>query len=99
MLRLHPPLLTHLDEWISERGLSSRPEAIRQLLEIALAAGKAKRPSPEAAHKASKLAAKTAEDLLDSAVPEEEQQRRKRRLIHGPTEFRDIRKDQPKKQS
>jgi hypothetical protein len=54
-------------------------------------------PSPEAADKASKLAAKTAEDLLDRSAPPEEQQRRKRRLIRGPSEFREMRKDQPKR--
>jgi hypothetical protein len=33
MLRLHPPLLTHLDDWIeAQENRPSRPEAVRQLL-------------------------------------------------------------------
>jgi metal-responsive CopG/Arc/MetJ family transcriptional regulator len=41
MLRLHPPLLTNLDEWIeSQTYPPSRPEAIRRLVEQALAAAK-----------------------------------------------------------
>jgi hypothetical protein len=36
MVRLHPPLLTDLDKWISnQKNPPSRPEAIRRLLENA----------------------------------------------------------------
>ena len=48
------------------------------------------------ADKASKLAAKTIERLTDKSRPLTERARAKRRLIHGPKEFRDIRADQPK---
>jgi hypothetical protein len=38
MVRLHPPLLTDLDNWISNHeDRPSRPEAIRRLLENAFA--------------------------------------------------------------
>jgi len=37
------------------------------------------------------------ESLIDKSEPAEMQERRKRRLIHGPKEFRDIRGDQPKR--
>jgi hypothetical protein len=46
--------------------------------------------------KASVLADRTAERLVDKSMPPEEQQRRKRALIKGPKEFRDIREDVPK---
>jgi hypothetical protein len=98
LLRLHPPLLTHLDEWISERSLPSRPEAIRRLLEVALSPAKGKRPSSDAAKKATTLATNAADHLVDKSAAPEEQQRRKRRLIRGPSEFREIRRDQPKRQ-
>ena len=39
MLRMHPPLLTDLDRWVSKQdGKPSRPDAIRRLIERALAA-------------------------------------------------------------
>jgi hypothetical protein len=97
-VRLQTEQLGHVDAW---RGAQSerpgRPEAIRQLLDVALASSKRLSPSPDAAKKALKLASKTAEDLTDRSAPVEEQQRRKRRLIRGPSEFRGIRKDQPKR--
>jgi hypothetical protein len=41
MLRLHPPLLTKIDDWIGgQEDAPSRPEAIRRLVEQALAKGK-----------------------------------------------------------
>ena len=58
MLRLHPPLLTNIDQWIDrQKDRPSRPEAIRRLVERALA-GKdiARRTNKEAAHKALKMA-------------------------------------------
>ena len=46
--------------------------------------------------KASTLADRAAERLVDKSLPVEEQQRRKRALIKGPKEFREIREDLPK---
>jgi hypothetical protein len=40
------------------------------------------------------MAAEVVEQLNDLSAPEGEQQKRKRRLIHGPREFREIRQDQ-----
>ena len=48
------------------------------------------------AEKASELAARAAERVIDKSMPPEEQQRRKRALIKGPKEFREIREDLPK---
>jgi hypothetical protein len=47
--------------------------------------------------KRSELAARAVEEATDKSQPAEEQQRRKRKLIKGPSEFRDIRRDQPKR--
>lgn len=56
MLRLHAPLLTNLDEWIAcHDDAPSRPEAIRRLVEQALAGKGTMRPAnKEAARKAAK---------------------------------------------
>jgi hypothetical protein len=98
MLRLHPPLLTDLDDWIrAQSDNPSRPEAIRRLVERALRKTALPRaPNKETARKASTLAAREIENLGDTSQSLEEQHRRKRRLIHGPKEFRDIRADLPK---
>jgi hypothetical protein len=97
MVRLLPDQAARLDRW--RKGLAGspgRPEAIRRLLEQNL-------PSPTrarahgGAYKASELAAKTIEGLADESRPASEHARAKRRLIHGPKEFRDIRADQPRR--
>jgi hypothetical protein len=98
MLRLHRPQIAALEEWIARQNdKPSRPEAIRRLVEKALARAVPKRPpNKETARKASKLAAREIEPLSDKSMPPEEQARRKRALIRGPGEFRDIRNDLPK---
>ena len=48
------------------------------------------------AQKASELANRVADHIVDKSMPPEEQERRKRVLIKGPKEFRDIREDLPK---
>jgi len=95
LLRLHLPQIQALDEWIArQKNEPSRPEAIRRLVEQALAS--AAMQSAAAARKASKLAAREIEPLADKSLPAVEKQRRKRTLIRGPREFRDIREDLPK---
>jgi hypothetical protein len=49
------------------------------------------RHSPNAASKASEMAARQIDKLVDPSIPAEERQSRKRRLLKGPKEFRDIR--------
>lgn len=44
--------------------------------------------------KASTLAGEVVDQLTDATAPEEEQQKWKCKLIHGPREFREIRRDQ-----
>ena len=45
----------------------------------------------KAVSKSSELAGKTIDRLKDKSAPNEEQEKRKRRLLKGPTEFRNIR--------
>jgi hypothetical protein len=99
LLRLHTPQLARLDDWIrAQEDEPSRPEAIRRLVDQALAFESGVRPrSKKTARKASDLAAREIENLGNTSQPLEEQQRRKRLLIRGPREFRDIRADQPKR--
>jgi hypothetical protein len=98
MVRLQSRQLTHLDAWIATHGADmSRPEAVRRILEQAIGspAQNVRGKSPQT-QKASDLAGRAADGLVDKSKPPEEQQRRKRALIKGPKEFRDIREDMPK---
>jgi hypothetical protein len=94
MLRVHPPMLTNLDDWIAQQDdAPSRPEAIRRLVEQALAAADG-RPMGEAAQQqAANLASREIDKMGDQTATSEERAQRKRRLIKGPREFRD---DRPK---
>ena len=98
MLRVHRPRLPRWKSGLPDKTIGPlRPEAIRRLVEQALARAAPKRPpNKETARKASKLAAREIEPLGDKSMPAEEQARRKRTLIRGPGEFRDIRSDLPK---
>jgi hypothetical protein len=95
LVRLLPAQAALLDEWRKNTDdKPGRPEAIRRILEQNL-------PRPHEApvatmrsgEKASDLADRAAQRLVDKSLPPEEQQRRKRSLIKGPKEFRDIRED------
>ena len=93
--RLPPALIDQLDAWAS-RGSIGRSEAMRRLLERALAIESQDDLGTAEGQKASTLADRAAERLVDKSLPVEEQQRRKRALIKGPKEFREIREDLPK---
>jgi hypothetical protein len=93
-----PAELANLDQWISkQRNKPTRPEAIRRLVEQALALASDNRPTNERkARKAAELAGRAVEAVENRSLPAEEKARRKRALIRGPKEFRDIREDLPK---
>jgi hypothetical protein len=69
----------------------TRSEAIRQLVEQALARTPTKGRSQEASSKALELASKQIDKLLDPSASDEERQQRKGRLLKGPKEFREMR--------
>ena len=97
-VRLQPAPLLRLDQWSrAQDDKPSRPEAIRRLLEVALFGTQPiRRQSPKGASKASEMAARQIDQLVDSSATDEERQQRKRRLLKGPKEFRDMRGDLPK---
>jgi hypothetical protein len=99
-LRLYPNLQKRLDEWIrAQDPKPSRPEAIRRLLDMALTAQTPSQPDKLAtAVKASEMASLAIDRLGDKSAPPQEQAKRKRRLVKGPSEFREMRDDLPKPQ-
>jgi hypothetical protein len=95
--RAPPQLRTSIQAWAAARGLTLS-EATRRLVEMGLErqsklVGKR---SAKSAERAKQLAAKAIEDLVDPAAPAEEAANRKRRLLKGPEEFREQRRDQLK---
>jgi Arc/MetJ-type ribon-helix-helix transcriptional regulator len=96
-IRLPAQLTAAIDKWAAKTGAPSRSEAIRRLVEQALAdAQPSRKRSERGAAKARDLAGHALNRLADESVPIEERERRKRRLTKGPGEFRDIRADLPK---
>ena len=98
LVRIQPDQLGALDGWrVKQDDVPSRPEAIRRLVEMALASATPSAPvSKKAAAKASKLAGTMIDWLGDQSAPPDVQAKRKRRLLKGPSEFREMRGDLPK---
>jgi hypothetical protein len=93
-LRLPSGLLARVDRWAaSQKDDPSRPEAILRLVELGLAiAQRAGVPTGKAA-KAAEMASQEIDRLGDPSATDEQRQLRKRRLIKGPREFRDLRRN------
>jgi hypothetical protein len=91
-VRLQPEPLERLDEWAaSQDDRPSRPEAMRRLIQQGLASGPTLQSDKRAATKAAHMAGKQIDRMADQSATVEERTRRKRRLIEGPTEFRELR--------
>lgn len=97
-VRIQPKLMQGLDRWIAaHKPRPSRPEAIRRLVEQALATAAPSEPAKTGSRrKAAELAGRAVDALGDRTATVEERAHRKRRLIKGPREFREVRGDQPK---
>ena len=96
-LRLQAGLLSRIDRWAaSQEDDPSRPEAIRRLVELGLALAQPARVRTKKAAQAAEMASQEIDRLGDPSATDEERQLRKRRLIRGPREFRDLRRNRPK---
>ena len=97
-MRVPDELLSAVDKWRSDQvpGLS-RADAIRRLLGIGLTAAPQRSGAHFGALEAKEMAGEEVDRLSDRSASHEEQQARKRRLVKGPSEFREMRRDQPKK--
>jgi hypothetical protein len=85
-------LLARVDRWAaSQEDDPSRPEAIRRLVELGLRISQR-----GGATKAAEMASQEIDRLSVPSATDEERQLRKRRLIKGPKEFRDLRRNRPK---
>ena len=90
--------LTLIDAWIGAQAAPrpTRAEAMRRLSQIALARLRpAGRRSEASATRASDMAGEAIDHLGEHAVTAEVRAQRKRRLLKGPSEFREMRGDLP----
>jgi hypothetical protein len=102
-LTLAPGPLAAVDDWIErQKEPYSRPEAIRRLVELGLTAKTKGRPKSEdtkqrqdTKQRARELAGTAVDEMTDRAASPEDQASRKRRLVKGPEEFQNVRRDRP----
>jgi len=76
--------------------LGKLSEAVRRLVEIALASAPAPKRAKKAVARASELASATIDKLTDPSASYRGASERKRRRLKGPSEFREMRDDLPK---
>jgi hypothetical protein len=96
-MRLPGSLVESIDGWAKRNKINGRSDAMRRLLELALAgAPAASRLSKSGKRKAAEMAGRQIDLLGDQTATGKERAQRKRRLIKGPREFRDVRGDLPK---
>jgi len=74
----------------------SLSEAVRRLVELGLASAHRSAARIKKAMEASEMAGQEIDRLSDPLATYEERQRRKQKLIKGPKEFRDIRRNRRK---
>ena len=96
-LRLAPATLARVDRWAAtQQDDPSRSEAIRRLVELGLGIAQRAGARTKKAAKAAEMASEEIDRLGDPLATDEERRLRKRRLIRGPKEFRDLRRNRPK---
>jgi hypothetical protein len=87
----------NVDAWAaSQIDDPGRSEAIRRLVELGLVSARRTGARTNKAAKASEMAGQEIDRLGDPSATDQERQLRKRRLIKGPTEFRDFRNKRAK---
>jgi Ribbon-helix-helix protein, copG family len=100
-IRLPKEMIEAIDAYSAAEQVN-RSEGIRRLVEIALGRARpierpaAAKTRSASAERAKELAEKTIERLTDPETPSEEKVVRRRRLVKGPSEFREDRVDQPR---
>jgi hypothetical protein len=88
-------MLEAVEKWrAKQQPIPTVSDAIRQLVEMGLSVAASARPhSAKTRAKAAGMAAEAIDRHTDQSASTEEQASRKRRLLKGPKEFRDLRKD------
>jgi hypothetical protein len=98
--RADPVIRAEIVRWAeNQRDMPSLSEAIRRLVEIGLSRSPPKKPRVlSTAKQGAERAVELAADAIGNQMPDtsnEEKATRRRRLIKGPAEFRNVRRDRP----
>jgi hypothetical protein len=97
-VRMSSSVLRSLDEWCRKQAdRPERTEAICRLVEQALTSADTRPMATDAQHKAAEMAFDEIDKLGTNVGQDEEHAQRKRRLIKGPSEFREIRAKRAKR--
>jgi hypothetical protein len=98
-MRLSDEFIASVDAWAAKQDdQPGRSEAIRRLVERGLKAAKPfAKTSKRTSAKVKELAGQAIDALADPRASTEEQAERKRRLLKGPEEFLDLRRDHKNK--
>ena len=95
--RLPRNVVEQVDAWAVKNG-HTRSGGVRALIELGLTVKQKLRPRAQnQKDRARELAAKVIDKMADAAATEEDKLVRKRRLLKGPSVFRDVRVDRPNK--
>jgi hypothetical protein len=97
-VRLSQSVTAAIDAWAEAHRLN-RSDAIRRLVELGLKAAAATSPEHVVRKHSGEIedeAVNRISGLLDPSLPEDERERRIRRLIEGPPEFTEQRRDLPR---
>jgi hypothetical protein len=99
--RAAPALRAAIVKWAEgQRDKPTLSEAVRRLVELGLTVKTGtKTKSDKQKARASELAGTTIDRLHEVAASFDDKASRKRRLVKGPSEFRDVRVDRPKRKS
>jgi hypothetical protein len=93
-MRASAAFLKSVDKWRQAQvEQPSRAEAIRQLVEQALATTAARPPRKAVTKKATEIAGRAIDQIGDRSATSQERASRKKALIAGPKEFRGLRRD------
>jgi Arc/MetJ-type ribon-helix-helix transcriptional regulator len=96
-VRLPDDMINSLDKW-ANRNAFTRSEAIRHLVELGLVTASSHRSySKKSADQAAEIAERQIDRLGDPSATSEERKSRKRKLLKGPAEFRNLRKNPSKR--
>jgi hypothetical protein len=99
--RLDPEVVAAVERWAAAKNVS-RSQAVRHLVELGLTAKTEGSPKSEAARQGTKqrareLAGTAIDKMTDTAASVNDQSNRRCRLIGGPEEFQNVRRDRPKR--
>lgn len=98
-LRLPAALTKSVEAWASQQeNKPNRSEALRRLVELGLTVkGTARQSSSSQKVRAKEMAGIAIDKLTDPGASPDDQAVRKRRLLQGPSAFRETRLDRPKR--